>query len=184
MGPCIFYHWDKKTTASWFKCKMVSQLLYEKCNFCQLSFFFFLVYYPPPKIILSNTRFFFQYFRHLATDHQLDDRSTAQARVQMQVVSQLEIQVIHFIGNYRWIKAFHQKPRCIRGWMGVSFYISCEVFDDFFQEGGMNSFSYSYSLRIQLNQIYFEKDSCHWFFFLIDFPILYHSCFIRKKENK
>lgn len=33
------------------------------------------------------------FYRHLATEHQLDDRSTAQARVQMQVVSQLEIQV-------------------------------------------------------------------------------------------
>ena len=64
MGPCIFYHWDKKTTASWFKWKMVSQLLYEKCNFCQLSFFFFFLVYslssPTPqnnpeqyKILLS-----------------------------------------------------------------------------------------------------------------------------------
>lgn len=36
----------------------------------------------------------FDYFyRHLNTEHQLDDRSTAQARVQLQVVSQLEIQV-------------------------------------------------------------------------------------------
>lgn len=31
--------------------------------------------------------------RHLNTEHTLDDRSTAQARVQMQVVSQLEIQL-------------------------------------------------------------------------------------------
>lgn len=38
------------------------------------------------KIILSN-------FRHLNTEHNLDDRSTAQARVQMQVVSQLELQL-------------------------------------------------------------------------------------------
>ena len=85
---------------------MVIQLLYEKCNFCQLSFFFSFWYtlslsLSPKKIFLSNIRFFFQYFRHLATDHQLDDRSTAQARVQMQVVSQLEIQVIHFVGIYR-----------------------------------------------------------------------------------
>ena len=32
-------------------------------------------------------------YRHLNTEHTLDDRSTAQARVQMQVVSQLEIQL-------------------------------------------------------------------------------------------
>lgn len=31
--------------------------------------------------------------RHLNTEHALDDRSTAQCRVQMQVVQQLEIQV-------------------------------------------------------------------------------------------
>lgn len=35
-----------------------------------------------------------EFQRHLATEHQLDDRSTAQARVQMQVVSQLEIQLV------------------------------------------------------------------------------------------
>lgn len=35
----------------------------------------------------------FYYFRHLNTEHTLDDRSTAQARVQMQVVNQLEIQL-------------------------------------------------------------------------------------------
>uniref|UniRef100_A0A2R5L7F1 Putative forkhead transcription factor n=2 Tax=Ornithodoros turicata TaxID=34597 RepID=A0A2R5L7F1_9ACAR len=33
------------------------------------------------------------FLRHLNTEHQLDDRSTAQARVQMQVVSQLELQL-------------------------------------------------------------------------------------------
>ena len=33
--------------------------------------------------------------RHLNDEHQLDDRSTAQARVQMQVVNQLELQVIY-----------------------------------------------------------------------------------------
>lgn len=32
-------------------------------------------------------------FRHLNNEHALDDRSTAQCRVQMQVVQQLEIQV-------------------------------------------------------------------------------------------
>jgi forkhead box protein P len=31
--------------------------------------------------------------RHLNNEHALDDRSTAQCRVQMQVVQQLEIQV-------------------------------------------------------------------------------------------
>lgn len=31
--------------------------------------------------------------RHLTKEHSLDDRSTAQARVQMQVVSQLELQL-------------------------------------------------------------------------------------------
>ncbi|XP_067127048.1 forkhead box protein P1-like isoform X2 [Centruroides vittatus] len=33
------------------------------------------------------------FMKHLNTEHQLDDRSTAQARVQMQVVSQLELQL-------------------------------------------------------------------------------------------
>ncbi|KAI0216190.1 Forkhead box protein P1 [Lamellibrachia satsuma] len=33
------------------------------------------------------------FFKHLNNEHQLDDRSTAQARVQMQVVSQLELQL-------------------------------------------------------------------------------------------
>lgn len=37
--------------------------------------------------------FIFFYFRHINEEHQLDDKSTAQARVQMQVVSQLDIQV-------------------------------------------------------------------------------------------
>lgn len=32
-------------------------------------------------------------YRHLNNEHALDDRSTAQCRVQMQVVQQLEIQV-------------------------------------------------------------------------------------------
>ncbi|XP_023241921.1 forkhead box protein P1-like [Centruroides sculpturatus] len=36
---------------------------------------------------------FYHFSRHLNTEHQLDDRSTAQARVQMQVVSQLELQL-------------------------------------------------------------------------------------------
>lgn len=35
----------------------------------------------------------FTFARHLNTEHTLDDRSTAQARVQMQVVSQLELQL-------------------------------------------------------------------------------------------
>lgn len=35
----------------------------------------------------------FLLYRHLNTEHTLDDRSTAQARVQMQVVSQLELQL-------------------------------------------------------------------------------------------
>lgn len=34
--------------------------------------------------------------RHLNSEHALDDRSTAQCRVQMQVVQQLEIQVSVF----------------------------------------------------------------------------------------
>ena len=36
---------------------------------------------------------FFLTYRHLNNEHTLDDRSTAQARVQMQVVSQLELQL-------------------------------------------------------------------------------------------
>ena len=39
----------------------------------------------------------FFHTRHLEDEHQLDDRSAAQARVQMQVVQQLELQVEHFI---------------------------------------------------------------------------------------
>lgn len=35
--------------------------------------------------------FFLIFLRHLKVEHCLDDRTTAQARVQMQVVSQLEI---------------------------------------------------------------------------------------------
>ncbi|KTG07102.1 hypothetical protein cypCar_00024422 [Cyprinus carpio] len=38
--------------------------------------------------------------RHLNSEHALDDRSTAQCRVQMQVVQQLEIQVHFIIINY------------------------------------------------------------------------------------
>lgn len=34
--------------------------------------------------------------RHLNSDHTLDDKSTAQCRVQMQVVQQLELQVKHY----------------------------------------------------------------------------------------
>lgn len=42
---------------------------------------------------MSIVNIFLKLFRHLNTEHCLDDRSTAQARVQMQVVSQLEIQL-------------------------------------------------------------------------------------------
>lgn len=35
------------------------------------------------------------FFRHLNSEHALDDKSTAQCRVQMQVVQQLELQVKH-----------------------------------------------------------------------------------------
>lgn len=41
----------------------------------------------------SSLKKMFSVFRHLNTEHALDDRSTAQCRVQMQVVQQLEIQV-------------------------------------------------------------------------------------------
>lgn len=40
---------------------------------------------------ISNKFIFINFRRHLNTEHCLDDRTTAQARVQMQVVSQLEI---------------------------------------------------------------------------------------------
>lgn len=47
--------------------------------------------------IVSSSKFLTNsnnsFYRHLNTEHTLDDRSTAQARVQMQVVSQLEIQL-------------------------------------------------------------------------------------------
>ena len=33
------------------------------------------------------------FFRHLSSNHLLDDKSTAQTRVQMQIVSQLELQL-------------------------------------------------------------------------------------------
>jgi len=41
----------------------------------------------------AELMWFLDCFRHLNTEHTLDDRSTAQARVQMQVVSQLELQL-------------------------------------------------------------------------------------------
>lgn len=44
-------------------------------------------------IIYGGAIDFPPFSRHLNTEHTLDDRSTAQARVQMQVVSQLEIQL-------------------------------------------------------------------------------------------
>jgi hypothetical protein len=34
-----------------------------------------------------------QFLKHVTTEHVLDDKSTAQARVQMQIVSQLELQL-------------------------------------------------------------------------------------------
>lgn len=42
---------------------------------------------------ILGEKWVFSIFRHLNTEHALDDRSTAQCRVQMQVVQQLEIQV-------------------------------------------------------------------------------------------
>lgn len=42
---------------------------------------------------VQKVYFCFDFLRHLNSDHNLDDRATAQARVQMQVVSQLEIQL-------------------------------------------------------------------------------------------
>lgn len=50
------------------------------------------------------------FYRHLATEHQLDDRSTAQARVQMQVVSQLEIQVKILALGLNRSKISHSPP--------------------------------------------------------------------------
>ena len=44
-------------------------------------------------LILFSFSFLFCKRRHLSTEHALDDRSTAQARVQMQVVNQLELQL-------------------------------------------------------------------------------------------
>ena len=49
---------------------------------------------------ISKVYLLFLNFRHLNSEHILDDRSTAQARVQLQVVSQLEIQVNTH--SYRW----------------------------------------------------------------------------------
>lgn len=43
-------------------------------------------------VLLADLFLLFAY-RHLNNEHALDDRSTAQCRVQMQVVQQLEIQV-------------------------------------------------------------------------------------------
>ena len=39
----------------------------------------------------DSLNLFSNLFRHLTTEHQLDDRNTAQVRVQMQVVTQLEV---------------------------------------------------------------------------------------------
>lgn len=45
---------------------------------------------------LNRVLLVFSFFsRHLNNEHALDDRSTAQCRVQMQVVQQLEIQVCY-----------------------------------------------------------------------------------------
>lgn len=50
--------------------------------------------HPPKKKSLNmNPLAFPLTSRHLNNEHALDDRSTAQCRVQMQVVQQLEIQV-------------------------------------------------------------------------------------------
>ena len=50
------------------------------------------------RLFLSNSinNFHFCLDSHLNTEHTLDDRSTAQARVQMQMVSHLESQVVFF----------------------------------------------------------------------------------------
>jgi hypothetical protein len=64
-------------------------------KWCQVTFF--VSFYTNPEHqfasnvinIIDNIIF----DRHLNTEHTLDDRSTAQARVQMQVVSQLELQL-------------------------------------------------------------------------------------------
>ena len=45
-------------------------------------------------------------FRHLNQDHALDDKSTAQCRVQMQVVQQLEKQVKH----HKYYQQYDKNP--------------------------------------------------------------------------
>lgn len=49
-------------------------------------------------LLLSFPNVFFR--RHLNSEHTLDDKSTAQCRVQMQVVQQLELQVHMFSNDY------------------------------------------------------------------------------------
>lgn len=44
-------------------------------------------------LIIKHVSKQFSTFRHLNAEHQLDDRSTAQTRVQIQLVSQLEVHV-------------------------------------------------------------------------------------------
>lgn len=56
-------------------------------------FYFALFRSLNPHFFHANTARSAIFYRHLNTEHTLDDRSTAQARVQMQVVSQLELQL-------------------------------------------------------------------------------------------
>ncbi|PVD24512.1 hypothetical protein C0Q70_14995 [Pomacea canaliculata] len=61
------------------------------------------------------------FLKHLNTEHQLDDRSTAQARVQLQVVSQLEIQLTREKELLQaMMQHLHMKPPGVSGSTAVS----------------------------------------------------------------
>src|SRR5277367_4180655 len=67
---------------------------------------------PLNDYFVSNLKLLIIYCcRHLNTEHQLDDRSTAQARVQMQVVSQLELQLTKERDRlHAMMQHLHMKP--------------------------------------------------------------------------
>ena len=48
---------------------------------------------------MNKSVFVLSFLSHLSSEHPLDDRSTAQARVQMQMVSHLEGQVCLIVGH-------------------------------------------------------------------------------------
>ena len=67
--------------------------------------------------------------RHLNGEHQLDDRSTAQARVQMQVVNQLDLQVSFCTFSLFLKKFFYTKSALQHKWFHLLLLVSLGVFN-------------------------------------------------------